>query len=429
MRICASLGRGFDAEELKNADMIEIRTDLVGMPEGLPDVPKILTFKGNDIIIPDGFDGIVDIGEFPFIHPGITTLCSFHDHSGTPDKNRISDTANAVRSDIIKAVYTPNDLSDLNSIYDASVPLKKKHVIFGMGELGTVTRIRQDILGNEFTFAHSGTATAPGQLSVSEMKELDNCMITGIVGHPLNHSLSPKMHNAAFKELGIPGTYLRFDTPNLNGFKEFMFNYDVRGVNVTIPYKTDIIEHLDSLDKMSERIGAVNTVTKGSGKLIGSNTDVHGIEHAFKNAGVDVDGTRVLMLGSGGAARACAYFLSERNCRTSVVSRNPATSKELSREFGIELPEKDSIAMKLFDVVVNCTPVGMHDDSLPIPTEHLDKHIVFDMIYGRTKLKEVAEKKGCVIVSGKDMLASQGTRSFETWTGKSLQDGIMRNVI
>jgi len=429
MRICASLGKGFDAEKLKNADMIEIRTDLVGMPEGLPDVPKILTFKGNDIIIPDGFKGIVDIGEFPFVHPGIITLCSFHDHSGTPNAEGILNAVNSMHSDIVKAVYTPRDLKDLNSIYDASTSVKKRHVIFGMGALGTVTRVRQDILGNEFTFAHAGTSTAEGQLSVSEMKGLEGCMITGIIGHPLNHSLSPEMHNAAFKELGIPGIYLKFDTPNLNGFKEFMVNYNVRGVNVTIPYKTDVIEHLDSLDKMSERIGAVNTVTNISGVLKGSNTDVHGIERAFLKADVDIKGLRVLILGSGGAARACAYFLSEKGCRTSIVSRNPVTSEQLSKEFGTEVIKKESIAMKLFDVVVNCTPVGMYDDSLPISTEHLDKHVVFDMIYGKTKLKEIAEKKRCILVSGKDMLISQGSRSFETWTKRTTPECLMRSVI
>ena len=429
MRICASLGKGFDAMELKNADVIEIRTDLVGMPEGLPDVPKILTFKGNDVVIPKGFNGMVDTGELPVKHPGIVTLCSYHDHSGTPDKERILDKVNAMHSDIVKAVYTPHDLKDLNSICDASRSVKKKHVIFGMTELGTITRIRQDILGNEFTFAHSGTPTAEGQLSVSEMKGLEDCMITGIVGHPIGHSLSPKMHNAAFRELGISGTYLRFDTPNLNGLKEFMINYDVKGVNVTIPYKTDVIEHLDSLDKISERIGAVNTVTNTKGVLGGSNTDVHGIEQAFLKADIDVRGLRVLVLGSGGVARACAYFLNEKGCRTSIVSRNSATSEELSKEFGTEILGRDSIAIRLFDVVVNCTPVGMHDNSVPIPTEHLNGHIVFDMIYGETKLKEIAKKKNCILVSGKGMLASQGSLSFETWTGRTLPDGLMRSVI
>jgi shikimate 5-dehydrogenase len=429
MRICASLGKGFDAEELKDADMIEIRTDLTGIPDGLPDITKILTFKGNDISIPNGFEGIVDIGEYPLELPGIITLCSYHDHSGTPDVKDILGTVNAMRSDIVKAVYTPRNLNDLNSIYCAATSMKRKHVMFGMTELGTVTRIRQDILGNEFTFAHSGTPTAEGQLSVSEMKGLEDCMITGIIGHPLNHSLSPEMHNAAFKELGMPGIYLKFDTPDLNGFKEFMVNYGIRGVNVTIPYKTEVIEHLDSLDKMSERIGAVNTVTNVSDVLKGSNTDVHGIERAFLKAGVDIKGLRVLMLGSGGAARACAYFLNEKGCGTSIVSRNPVTSEQLSKEFGTKVIKKESIAMKLFDVVINCTPIGMHDDSVPIPTEHLDKHVVFDMIYGKTKLKEIAEKKGCTLVSGKDMLISQGSRSFETWTERTAPECLMRSVI
>jgi len=430
MRICASFGDGCDTAELEKADMIEIRTDLVPMPESLPAKPLLMTFKGGSVKLPKGFRGIVDNGEIPFVKDGVESLCSYHNFLDTPDESDIFDTLNSFDSDIVKGVFTPNDLNDLNTIRNVSVSMTKRHVIFGMQELGKITRIRQDILGNEFTFAHSGKPTAPGQLSVSETKRLDGCMITGIVGHPLDHTLSPVMHNAAFSKLKINGIYLEFDTPNLNGFKEFIVNYDVRGVNVTIPYKTEIMGHLDKISPEADRIGAVNTVVNDSGTLKGTNTDIFGIEHAFD--GTPINGKRALVLGSGGAARACLYVMNKIDCSSVIASRNDVATKKLSRDFGSETIDLNNVDLSQFDVIINCTPVGMKGFPAgpPVSTDGLGKeHVVFDMVYGNTVLTDVARKSGAKIISGKDMLASQGARSFELWTGAKVSTDIMRKVI
>ena len=430
MKICASLGNSCDTSELEKADIIEIRTDLVPIPEVIPNKPLILTFKGNPPIVPKRFRGMVDNGEVPFIKPNIEPLCSFHDYSGTPNKDEILKIMNSLRSDLVKGVFTPSDLNDLNNIRNAAVSVKKRHIVFGMGELGKITRIRQDILENEFTFAHSGRPTAPGQLSVSEMRRLDGCMVTGLVGHPLGHSLSPVMHNTAFKKTGINGIYLEFDTPNLKGFKEFMISFNIRGLNVTIPYKTEIIEHLDTVDKESEKIGAVNTVINDSGKLTGANTDIHGIREAFN--GNDIHRKNVLVIGSGGAARACLFVMNGFDCSSTITSRNNAVAKGLAKEFGAETVGMNDASIDKFDVIINCTPIGMKDFPAgpPVSVDGLKKnHVVFDMVYGSTALTEIAEKRGANIISGKDMLASQGARSFELWTGTRMDAGIMRKVI
>jgi len=430
MRICASFGDGCDTAELEKADMIEIRTDLVSIPESLPDKQVLLTFKDNSVKLPKGFRGIVDNGEIPFIKEGVESLCSYHNFLDTPDGSNIFDTLNSFDSDIVKGAFTPQDLNDLNTIKNVSASMTRRHVIFGMQELGKITRIRQDILGNEFTFAHSGKPTAPGQLSVSEMRRLDGCMITGIIGHPLDHTLSPAMHNTAFSKLKINGIYLEFDTPNLDGFKEFMMNYDVRGVNVTIPYKTEIMSHLDKISPEAERIGAVNTVINDSGTLKGANTDIFGIEHAFGRT--TLEEKRALVLGSGGAARACLFVMNKMKCSTTIASRNDIAGKELSKDFGSEIVSLDDVDITNFDILINCTPVGMKGFPAgpPVSVANLKReHVVFDMVYGTTALTEAAKKTGAKIISGKDMLASQGACSFELWTGVNIDTDVMRKVI
>ena len=430
MRICASFGNGCDAAELEKADMIEIRTDLVGIPDDIPDRPLILTFKGNPVRLPNEFHGMVDIGETVFDHPGVESLCSYHDFSGTPGTDTILSILDSFTSDVVKGVFTPHDLNDLNSIRNAAVATERRHVVFGMGEVGKITRIRQDILGNEFTFAHSGNPTAAGQLSVSEMRKLEGCMVTGLIGHPLGHSLSPLMHNTAFAELGMNGIYLEFDTPNLIGLKEFMMNYDIRGTNVTIPYKMDVIEHLDVIDAEAEMIGAVNTVINDSGTLKGMNTDIHGIEHAFGDT--DIHGKSVLVIGSGGAARACLYIMNKVGCTSTLASRNRETAGALAVEFGSESADPKDVDVNSHDIIVNCTPVGMKGfpEGPPVSLSGLsEKHIVFDMVYGTTALTRIAGELGATIISGKDMLAAQGARSFELWTGVEIDADIMRKVI
>ncbi|MBR1452226.1 MAG: shikimate dehydrogenase, partial [Candidatus Methanomethylophilaceae archaeon] len=134
-------------------------------------------------------------------------------------------------------------------------------------------------LGNEFTFGFDGVSTAPGQLSADRMEQLgDDCTLIGITGHPLSHSRSPAMQDAAMRAAGINGKYLIFDSPDLDHMEDVVRGYDIRGMNVTIPYKQSIMEHLDSVSKASSSIGAVNTVINDDGKLIGDNTDIIGIE-------------------------------------------------------------------------------------------------------------------------------------------------------
>jgi 3-dehydroquinate dehydratase/shikimate dehydrogenase len=424
MRICASLGSVSDIGMIKKADMAEVRLDILGHVPLISGKDVIVTFreKPDLSILPEGFKGMVDIGEYDIPNTDLGIISSHHNYDSTPSSNEITSILKKMKGDVAKGAFKINSLADLKSLYDSSRNIEKRHVLLGMGELGAITRIRSDLLGNEFTFAYVSEPTAPGQLSLEEMSRLgDDPMVIGILGHPLDKTISPKMHNAVMKKTGINGIYLKFDTACLDHIGDVIRDYNIRGLNVTIPHKSDILEHLDSIDKDAEVIGAVNTIVNENGTLKGYNTDIIGIEKAMEVAGFDPKGKRALIMGSGGAARACAYILREKRCRVTVTGRNENTSKKLCNDLGCEYVQKNSVALMLYDIVINCTPVGMYGTGeYPVSIVQLSKHhTVFDMVYGSdtpilSKAKEVSSR----IVSGEDMLAAQGAASLEMWSGR-----------
>jgi len=424
MKICASLSSVPDVERIEKADMAEVRMDILGRVPVIKEKKIIVTFRDvPDLsVLPDGFKGMVDVGEYDVPDADLDIISSHHNYDLTPSAEEIADLLNGMKGDVVKGAFKIDSLIDLKSIYDASRSVKKRRVLIGMGELGTVTRIRQDLLGNEFTFAYVGEPTAPGQLSLDEMSYLGNDpMVVGIVGRPLEKSLSPKMHNAVMRKTGVKGIYLKFDVECLDHIRDVIADYNIRGLNVTIPHKSAILEHLDSFGRNVEDVGAANTVVNDHGTLKGYNTDIVGIKKAMNTAGFDPKGKRALIMGSGGAARACAFALLEGGCRVTVTGRNEETSRSLCRDLGCDHHPKDSVALLLYDLVVNCTPVGMYGGGeYPVGMSQLThNHTIFDMIYGvETPMIKKANEVGAGIVRGEDMLAAQGAASLEMWTGK-----------
>jgi len=437
MKICASFGSNdINSDDISAADAVEIRTDIFDK------VPKnvlrkgqtgVLTFKTPIVtsIIPEGW--IVDVGDTKRPDVKNTILSSYHDFERTPDTDVILGILNGLDGDIVKGAFAVNSLKDVVTLLNVSERIGREHVILGMGELGRITRIRQNLMKNKYTYAYVGKATAPGQFSVSEMKDIgDDCIVTGIIGHGIGYTRSPAMHAAAFAHSKIDGKYLTFDTTSLERAGDFIRDFDIRGVNVTKPYKTDIIEHVDRCDKVSGSVGAVNTVVNDSGTLKGYNTDVHGIEMALKMNSVDVNGRRALILGSGGAARSCAYHLSNSGCEVTITGRNMETARKVASEFSITAKERTSVAVKGYDIIVNCTPLNKKNkiSDYPVKIEQIDhSQTVFDMVYGETHLYDVASKRKCVTVRGEDMLAYQGIRSFELFTSSDVPYDVMRGAI
>ena len=435
MRVCASISSLDDLEHVDNADMVEIRLDLIDKIPIVKGKDLLVTFRGPvDLnILPEKFEGMVDIGEENRPDTALTIVASYHDYEKTPDAERVRSILSSQDSDVSKGAFQVNCLRDLVSIADAAKNFPKRHVVLGMGALGTVTRIRQSLLGNEFSFGYVGEPTAPGQLSVDEMSALnDDCILLGIIGNPVSKSKSPKMQNAAMKAAGINGRYLPFEVDNLDLVEEVIRSYDIRGMNVTIPFKQEIMDHIDVVDKHASSIGAVNTIVNNNGRLEGYNTDVVGIAKALEVADIDPEDGRVLILGSGGAARACAHYMLSRNCDITITGRNRDTGMELAKEFGGEYKHGSSVSVRMYDLIVNCTPIGMYSNGpYPINVSSMDhSQAVFDMVYGAsTPLVTEAAHKGCKIAYGIDMLAGQGAASFSMWTGVNDSFDIMRREL
>lgn len=425
MRICTTYGSAVPLK--RGAEMHEIRLDVYDSIPAAPDGSLLVTLCGKDISeVPEGFEGLVDVGDRD-VRTSLRKVRSIHDFDRTPSADEILGMLSEGDQEISKGAFKASSFRDLHSILEASRRLKRKHVLIGMGQIGEVTRIRSTLLGNEFTFGFDGVSTAPGQLSADRMEELgDDCVLVGITGHPLSHSRSPIMQDAAMVSAGINGKYLVFDSPDLDRVEDVIRGYDIRGLNVTIPYKQSIMEHLDSVSEASERIGAVNTVINDGGKLKGDNTDIVGIEYALLD--IPLRDRKALIMGSGGAARAAAYTLDSLGCELYISGRNRQTVGGISEEFGAEIHAGSAEG---FDLIVNCTPIGLVEGKYPADISSLSKdQTVFDMVYGRdTPLTSAAASKGCRIVDGKEMLIGQGAASFRMWFGKEPDCDVMRGAL
>ena len=255
---------------------------------------------------------------------------------------------------------------------------------------------------------------------------LDDRVITGIIGHPLSHSYSPAMQNAAMKAAGVKGIYLTFDSTDIEHLRNVVLEYGIRGMNVTIPYKQNVIEQMDSVSEIAEIIGAMNTVINDDGKLKGENTDHIGIRYAFSD--IDLKGKNVIIMGSGGAARAAAYTFKDAGCDVSISGRNELTVNMICNDFGCT-PYCGGV--RAFDIIVNCTPIGLVDGRYPADVDDIhSEQIVFDMVYGRdTPLIERAKENGCKLIDGKEMLIGQGAESFRLWFNKEPDVDVMREAI
>ena len=430
MRVCASYGAVPDGPA--DADMHEIRLDVFPTVPLFAGTDDIVTLAGKDIsCVPKGFQGLVDVGDSDVDIP-YRKIRSVHDYERTPSAEVLARTLNTGDQELSKYACMVNSFADLHNIYMASKQVSRKHLILGMGETGCVTRIRQRILGNDFTFGYVGKKTAAGQLSAEEMKRRgDDCRIVGIAGHPLGHSLSPEIQGAAMEKAGINGIYLKFDSPDTAHLADVIREYEITGMNVTIPYKQDVMEQMDSLEGPAEAIGAVNTIINKDGKLVGTNTDCAGVVFAFERAGKKLsDCDKVLIFGTGGAARAAVYAAMRSGCETYVLGRSPDKVARIRWDTGCEAAATSSL--KGYDALINCTPIGMNEDSeYMFSLGELNQELtVMDMVYNRkTQLVKSAESKGCRIASGRDMLVGQGAKSFEHWFGVYPDTDAMREAI
>jgi len=259
----------------------------------------------------------------------------------------------------------------------------------------------------------------------------------GIIGNPVTHSLSPAMHNAAFTALGENRVYLPFTVEDVDKALAGLKGLNIGGVSVTIPHKETVITALDDIDPIAEKIGAVNTVVvTGSGeekKLFGTNTDWIGSNRALGQK-IPLKGSRAVILGAGGAARAIGFGLLEAGAEIRICSRTEPRGRALAETLECQwLPIADA-ARQQADILINATSVGMGtgQQQSPLAGGGPDNYsVVMDIVYSplNTRLLQDAASAGCTCVNGLEMLLYQGIAQFELWTGLTAPVDVMRDVL
>jgi len=261
-----------------------------------------------------------------------------------------------------------------------------------------------------------------------------NAKVVAVIGDPIAHSRSPRMHNRAIDRLGLDMVYipLRVPASRLSEAMDALRTLNFAGANITLPHKEAVIPFLDAVSEESRLIGAVNTIINREGKLFGTTTDTVGILGVLKKGKIDIKKACVTILGTGGSARTALFTLLLNGCRDIVVSgRHPKKAAKLVRDcekqFGQKIPllligsDPFIARMKETTLLINSTPAGMHPDTAgtPVDKEFLHRRMaVFDMVYNPllTRLLREAKAKGAKTLSGIDMLIFQGMKSFELWT-------------
>lgn len=270
--------------------------------------------------------------------------------------------------------------------------------------------------------------------------------VCAVIGNPVEHSLSPAIHNAAFEKEGLPFCYVAFPVEDLAPAVAGIRALNLLGVSVTIPHKVAVMAYLDEIEETARQIGSVNTILNRQGRLIGYNSDGTGALRALLEAGIELSGQRIVVLGSGGAARAIAFSIGKAAplSAMTLLSVEPEPCKRLAEDLARVLPfpvrwfehTEESVAqcLKQADGIIHCTPVGMnpHPDATLVPANLLRAgQFVFDAVYTplKTRLLREAESAGCRIVPGVEMFLYQAAFQFECWTGRRAPLDVMRKVV
>ncbi len=269
------------------------------------------------------------------------------------------------------------------------------------------------------------------------MKISGRTKVVGLLGYPVEHSLSPAMHNAAFAHLGLDYCYVTFSVrpDRLEHALRGITALNIAGVNVTIPHKQKVIPCLDQVNEEASFIGAVNTILNSDGALTGFNTDGRGFMESLAEAGIALKGKTVLVVGAGGACRAISYYLSEMAANLLIFDIDEKKVSGLVGDLGAIRSNvaraRDLASLHGADIVINATPLGLKDsDPPPLNLSLITAGMtVCDLIYRETPLLTAAAQKGCRTVNGLGMLLHQGVLAFEIWTGIKPPVEVMRDAI
>jgi len=366
-------------------------------------------------------------------------MASYHDFRETPrNLQGIVRRLERAGGDAIKIAAQCRTVSD--SVRICRLPRGRRDAVaIPMGEIGLAGRVLSLRMGSGLAYAAVDQATAPGQLSLDAMADLYRAeritrrtRVYGVIGDPIGHSLSPLLHNTAFHVRKFDAVFVPFLVRNLRDFLGAMKGFGVTGLSVTIPHKETILRFLDGCDPLAARIGAVNTVVaRGGGRLYGYNTDYVGVLRSLEQR-MRLAGSRVLLYGAGGAARAAAFALAQAGSIVCLCARRPERARALARAVGGQVVARAALSREFFDAIVNCTPIGMYPrGGSPLKGSEINCRIVMDVVYRprETELLRLARRKGIETISGMEMFLAQGFAQYEIWTGERAPEAAMRRAV
>ncbi len=262
-----------------------------------------------------------------------------------------------------------------------------------------------------------------------------------VIGDPINHSLSPNIHSAAFRELNLDSSYIGYRIPKgeLESGVEGLKKIKISGFNVTIPHKVEMMKYLDKMDESCSIIGAVNTVVNNEGVLKGYNTDMDGFLEPLKKRNISIQDKKILLIGAGGAARAIIAGMSKEKAeRVDIANRTTKNAEKLS-EFAtrIELPTnvkkiEEIKNLQNYDIIINSTSLGLKNESSPISFEQINQDsVIYDIVYSpmNTDFIKKAKDKKLEVIYGYEMLLGQATRAFEIWHGMKAPYNAMKKAL
>jgi 3-dehydroquinate dehydratase/shikimate dehydrogenase len=383
---------------------------------------------------------------------GFKLICSHHDFRRTPaaDLGALYERMARTGARVLKIAAHAEDSADCARVLGLIERARRDRlemIAVSMGEAGLLTRVLATAFGAALTYGslEAGRETAPGQLSARELRELyrvrelkRETTVTGLVGSPVAHSLSPHMHNAAFDARGLNAVYIPFEVSDVSAFVRRMahartreLDWNLRGFSVTAPHKSSIIEHLDWVEPLAAEIGAVNTVVVEGDELRGYNTDARAALAPLEGL-IELDGASVAVIGAGGAARALLWGLRSRCARATVFARDTARARATAEAFGAEIEQSEGASFGGFDLVVNATPLGTRgalEGETPATSAQLrGARFAYDLVYNPASTRFIREARdaNCETLGGLPMLVAQAAAQFELWTGEHAPLEVMR---
>ncbi len=388
-------------------------------------------------------------------------IVSYHNLKETPALIRLQEIfrkCKRYKPDVIKIVTTAKNREDNLTALNL-IPYARKYsqkiISLCMGDKGGISRATAPLMGGYLSFAtltRKGQS-APGQFTVHEMQQFNklfNDRLTHplkpvfslhtplpqnyiLLGNPVGHSLSPLMHSAALKKMGIEENYSALCVQDLGDAVQGMRAMNIRGASVTIPFKVAVMEYLDDIEDDALEIGAVNTIINHKGQLRGCNTDWRGLMMTLKKA-MSIKDKAFVIIGAGGTARAAAYGIMKEGGFPVIANRTLEKGRTLAGQLNCPFYALSEVGRMKAQCLINTTSVGMYpyDDKSPVKINALSGYkYVMDVIYNplKTKLLKDAEKQGCRILSGADMFVHQGAEQLRLWTGKEPPRPLMKKVI